>query len=74
MDLNDIIVFHVLDPFELKFPFQGTVEFQGLEAQGRILTRPSELRKSYLEEFYRTIDRPSEVQRELIDACVKIGM
>ena len=54
---HEVIVFHVLDPYELKFPFQGTVEFQGLEAQGRILTRPAELRKSYLEEFNAFLDR-----------------
>ena len=30
--------------------------------------------KGYLEEFYRTIDRPANVKKELIDQCVKIGM
>jgi hypothetical protein len=38
----------VLDPYELNFPFNGSVEFHGLEGAGRILTRPSELKKSYL--------------------------
>jgi hypothetical protein len=37
---------------------------------------PSYLRyaKGYLEEFYRTIDRPSNVKKDLIDTCSKIGM
>ena len=54
---HEVIVFQVLDPYELSFPFQGTVEFEGLEGQGRILTRPSELKKSYLEEFGGFLDR-----------------
>jgi uncharacterized protein (DUF58 family) len=54
---HEVIVFHLLDPFELKFPFQGSVEFHGLEKQGQILTRPAELKKSYLEEFGAFLDR-----------------
>ena len=47
---NEVIVFHVMDPLELEFPFMGLVEFQGLEQVPKILTRPSEIRKSYLRE------------------------
>ena len=39
-----------MDPHELEFPFMGLVEFEGLEAIPKILTRPSEIRKSYLRE------------------------
>jgi uncharacterized protein (DUF58 family) len=48
---HEVIVFHTLDPWELTFPFQGNVEFNGYEALPKILTRPNELRKSYLAEF-----------------------
>ncbi len=48
---NEVIVFHVLDPYELDFPFAGLVEFEGLEQAPKILTRPSEIRKSYLREL-----------------------
>jgi hypothetical protein len=48
---NEVIVFHVLDPWELEFPFKGLMEFEGLEAIPRILTRPLEIRKSYLREI-----------------------
>ena len=48
---HEVIVFHLLDPDELEFPFKGTVEFLGLENGPRILTRPRELRKSYLREL-----------------------
>jgi uncharacterized protein (DUF58 family) len=47
---NEVIVFHTMDPYELEFPFQGNVEFDGLEAIPRINTRPREVRKSYLKE------------------------
>jgi uncharacterized protein (DUF58 family) len=48
---SEVIVFHVLDPYEIEFPFNGVVEFLGLEGQQKLLTRPAELRKSYLAEF-----------------------
>lgn len=54
---HEVIVFHVLDPFELSFPFNGTVEFVGLEKQGRVTTRPAEIRKSYLAEFGAFLER-----------------
>jgi uncharacterized protein (DUF58 family) len=47
---NEVIVFHTLDRYELEFPFMGLVEFEGLEQVPKILTRPSEIRKSYLRE------------------------
>jgi len=54
---HEVIVFHVLDPYELEFPFNGTVEFEGLEQAGKITTRPAELRKSYLAEMNAFLDR-----------------
>jgi uncharacterized protein (DUF58 family) len=54
---HEVIVFHVLDPFELTFPFNGSVEFIGLEKQGRLQTRPAEIRKSYLAEFGAFLER-----------------
>ncbi|HEY0454989.1 MAG TPA: DUF58 domain-containing protein [Verrucomicrobiae bacterium] len=47
---NEVVVFHIMDPYELEFPFTGLVEFDGLESIPKILTRPSEIRKSYLRE------------------------
>jgi uncharacterized protein (DUF58 family) len=55
---SEVILFHVMDPFELDFPFSGMVEFEGLEQMPKLLTRPREIRKSYLqavEEFRRKI-------------------
>jgi uncharacterized protein (DUF58 family) len=47
---SEVIVFHVMDPFEIDFPFTGMVEFDGLEMAEKIMTRPREIRKSYLRE------------------------
>jgi hypothetical protein len=46
-----VIVFHLLDPFELEFPFKGLVEFEGLETRSQLLTRPADIRRSYLREL-----------------------
>jgi hypothetical protein len=47
---SEVIVFHVMDPYELEFPFQGLVEFDGLEMSQKLMTRPREIRKTYLRE------------------------
>jgi uncharacterized protein (DUF58 family) len=54
---SEVIVFHVLDPYELTFPFKGMVEFRELEGTQKILTRPAQLRKSYLAELNTFIER-----------------
>lgn len=50
---QDVIVFHVLDPFELDFPFDGTVEFEGLEIPDKLTVQPWAIKKSYLQEFQK---------------------
>jgi len=47
---HDVIVFHVLDEYELTFPFQRMTLFEGLEEYPKILVDPRALRKAYLEE------------------------
>lgn len=54
---NEVIVFHVLDPHELEFPFDGLVEFFGLEGIPMIKVRPADIRKSYLEGIQSFIQR-----------------
>ena len=48
---SEVIVFHVLDPYEIDFPFEGTVRFVGLEGAPTLETSPASFRKSYLETF-----------------------
>ena len=46
---SEIVVFHVMDPYELDFPFDGNVEFVGLEGLDRLRTNPQAIRQSYLD-------------------------
>ena len=57
---HEVIVFHTLDHDELEFPFSGAVEFDGLEAAGKLLTRPADIRKSYLKQLQQFRDRLRE--------------
>jgi len=48
---HNVIVFHIMDPYELDFPFKGTSKFIGLEDEGEMITQPDRLRDRYLEEL-----------------------
>ncbi len=48
---HEVILFHVLDPAELDFPFRDVTMFKGLEQLPDVLTEPRALRKAYLQEF-----------------------
>ena len=57
---HDVIVFHVMDEYELTFPFQRMTQFDGMEEYPKLLVDPRALRKAYLEEvnsFCDTIRR-----------------
>jgi uncharacterized protein (DUF58 family) len=45
---HDIIVFHVLDPAELRFTFEGASGFEDLETHEQIPVVPDRLREAYL--------------------------
>ena len=48
---HEVILWHILDPYELTFPFYQSTLFRGLEQYPELLTDPRSLRKSYLEQF-----------------------
>ena len=45
---NDIVVFHIMDDFELTFPFQEHAQFEDLETQRKMHVIPEYLRPQYL--------------------------
>ncbi len=57
---HEVIGLQILDHDEIVFPFNGLVEFEGLENIENLKTRPAEIRKSYMKEF-------SEFQKKLKD-------
>lgn len=50
---SEVILFHLMDAYELEFPFKGMVEFVGLEKIPLVTARAAEIRKSYLTEVDR---------------------
>lgn len=48
---TDVIVFQLLDPNELTFPFHGPSKFRDLESEAEVLAEPSAIRKAYLREL-----------------------
>ena len=49
---HEVLLFHVLAPEEMEFPFRKWTQFRSLEAAGRrVLVDPSRLRKEYLKNF-----------------------
>jgi len=57
---HEVIVFHILDPAELEFPFRDTTLFKGLEGMPDILTDPHALKRAYqseLQSFLRELEK-----------------
>ena len=56
---TDVIVFHVLDPYELQFPFEQAARFRDMETDEEVAAVPGSIRDDYLEKiqgligFYR---------------------
>lgn len=47
---HEVIVFHLMDRYELTFPFDRMTRFEGLEQYDHLLVDPRPLRQAYLEE------------------------
>ncbi|MEX0886156.1 MAG: DUF58 domain-containing protein [Phycisphaeraceae bacterium] len=54
---HNVIVFHVLDPHELTFPYTGTCRFEGLELDGSMVTQPQRIRAAYMQELEAFLTR-----------------
>jgi uncharacterized protein (DUF58 family) len=54
---TEVIVFHVLDPAELAFPFEKAARFRDMETKDEVLAVPGDVRKQYLEAVNELIDR-----------------
>jgi uncharacterized protein (DUF58 family) len=53
---TDVIVFHVMDPAELTFPFERASRFRGMEGEDELMAVPSVVRERYLEELGSTLE------------------
>jgi uncharacterized protein (DUF58 family) len=54
---TDVIVFHILDPDEIDFPFDRPTRFEDLETAEEIIAVPGAVRDHYVREMAQLIDR-----------------
>src|SRR5256712_7053112 len=59
---NDIIVFHIMDNFELTFPFEDMAQFEDMETKRKLHVIPEYLRTQYLSILE---DHMKEIKKEL---------
>ena len=64
---TDVIVFHVLDPAELTFPFEQPTRFKDMETQDELLVWPPAVRAGYLRRLEAML---SLYERELRGAAI----
>lgn len=75
---TEVIVFHVLDPAELRFPFEQTARFRDLETRDEVLAVPAAVRDDYLramtdlQERYRRELRLSRIDYVLLDTSIPL--
>lgn len=65
---HDVVVFHVLDPDELEFPFHGLTMFEAMEDSRKLLVNPDVLRRQYLAELQAFLER---MQRGCTDGGIE---
>ncbi|MCF6156314.1 MAG: DUF58 domain-containing protein [Candidatus Brocadia sp.] len=54
---NEIILFHILDPYELTFPFETITFFESMEDERRVLADPQSIKERYLSEINRFLEQ-----------------
>lgn len=54
---TDVVVFHVLDPHELEFPFERATRFEDMESDAEVMAVPAVVREHYLAAMQALIDR-----------------
>ena len=53
---TDVIVFHLIDPDELTFPFERAAKFRDMEVGDELMAVPAVVRPAYLAELERVLD------------------
>jgi uncharacterized protein (DUF58 family) len=60
---HELMVFQILDPAEIDFPYEDVTLFKGLEERGELLTEPRALREGYLEQLRLFTDELKRICR-----------
>jgi uncharacterized protein (DUF58 family) len=54
---TDVLVFQILDPDELDFPFDGITRFEDVETSEEVMVMPGDVRARYVEQINALVDR-----------------
>ncbi len=54
---NEVIVFHLIDPVEMEFPFQKLTRFKDMEGGGQVVANPRHVRQAYLHRLREFLHR-----------------
>ena len=54
---TDVVVFHLLDPHELEFPFERATRFEDMESDAEVMAVPAVVRAHYIASMQALIDR-----------------
>lgn len=63
-DRHDVLVFHVMDPAELQFPYEGLTRFKCPETSQQLISNPRMARRKYMEELDRFLAACRKACRE----------
>jgi uncharacterized protein (DUF58 family) len=64
---HEVIVFNILDEYELTFPFHDLTLFKGMEGLPQLFAQPRALREQYLEELSGHLER---IRGECLDSRI----
>ena len=64
---QEVVVFHVLDPEELRFEFTAPEMFEDLESQDRLYVDPAAIRTEYLKRFGKHLEAVEAI-------CARLGL
>ena len=76
---HNVIVFHILDPYELEFPLTGCWKFNGLEGEEAMIAQPQRIRDQYMEELGKLLKRIKsacdrcQAEYMLVDTSMPLG-
>jgi uncharacterized protein (DUF58 family) len=68
---HEVVIFHVLDPYELTFPFDRMADFFDLESPERIQADPRYVREEYLKEMNAYLE---SMRRGCADAFIEYAL
>jgi uncharacterized protein (DUF58 family) len=54
---HDVVLFHILDPHELDFPFRQITRFESLEDDRKLMVQPETVRRAYLRRLRAFLER-----------------